>query len=66
MPKDRSQRRGMSKEAQHERKETLIDRNADEALRGFVRVLARDAARELFAKSGEMHAGEDDDREGQR
>ena len=65
MSSDRSRRRGMSKRAQHERENISIDRNADEALRSLVRVLAREAARELFAKSGTRHEG-DDTPEGQR
>ena len=52
MSSDRSRRRhGVSKGAQRERDITSIDRNADEALRSLVRVLAREAARELFEKS---------------
>ena len=66
MSSDRSRRRGMSKGAQHQREDISIDRHADEALRSLVRVLAREAARELFAKSREMHEGEDDAPEGQR
>ena len=51
MSSDRSRRPGVSKEAQREREHTSIDRHADEALRSLVRVLAREAARELFATS---------------
>ena len=40
-------------------------RNVDEALRSLVRILAREAARELFATSGARHEG-DDTPEGQR
>ena len=65
MSSDRSRRRDVSKGAQHERESISIDRNADEALRSLVRVLAREAARELFAKSCMTHEG-DDAPEGQR
>lgn len=51
MSSDRSRRHGPSKEAQGGREDTSLDRFADEALRSLVRVLAREAARELFAKS---------------
>jgi len=52
MSSERSRRRhGVSKGAQHERDITSIDRNAEEALRSLIRVLAREAARELFEKS---------------
>jgi len=66
MSLDRSRRRGVSKEAQRVRANISIDRNADEALRSLVRVLAREAARELFAKSCVRHASDDDASEGQR
>lgn len=51
MPSDRSRRQSPSHEARGEREHTSIDRNAEEALRTLVRVLAREAARELFARS---------------
>ena len=52
MSSDRSRRRHrVSKGAQGERDITSIDRTAAEALRSLVRVLAREAARELFEKS---------------
>lgn len=59
MVSDRSRRRDVSKGAQREREDVSIDRNADEALRSLVRVLAREAARELFAKSDVTHQGND-------
>jgi hypothetical protein len=59
MSSDRSRRRGASKRAQRERDDISIDRNADEALRSLVRVLAREAARELFAKSCVRHEGDE-------
>ena len=51
MARDRSRRRSVSKEAQAERDNVSIDRSAEEALRTLVRVLAREAAREVFEKS---------------
>ena len=67
MSSDRSRRRhGMSKGAQHERENISVDRNADEALRSLVRVLAREAARELFAKSCGSVKDDDDAPEGKR
>ena len=60
MSSGRSRRRGMSKRAQRERENISIDRNADEALRSIVRVLAREAAKEFFAKSYVRHEGDDD------
>ena len=66
MSSDRSRRRDRSKAAQHERENVSVDRNADEALRRLVRVLAREAARELFAKSCQTREGEHDAPEGQR
>jgi hypothetical protein len=60
MSSDRSRRRGTSKRTQRERQDTLIDRNADDALRSIVRVLAREAAREFFEKSYVRHEGDDD------
>ena len=51
MSADRSRRRDTSKAAQGECDNTTIDHHAEEALRSLVRVLAREAARELFAKS---------------
>ena len=52
MSSDRSRRRhGVSKGTQRERDITSIDRSVDEGLRSLVRVLAREAARELFEKS---------------
>jgi len=59
MSSDRSRQRDVSKGAQREREDISIDRNADEALRGLVRVLAREAARELFAKPSMRHEGDD-------
>jgi hypothetical protein len=41
----------VSKEAHHERDTVSIDRGAEEALRSLVRILAREAARELFERS---------------
>jgi hypothetical protein len=58
MSSDRSRRHGPSKMARDEHAETSIDRHAGEALRALVRVLAREAARELFAKSCERIASE--------
>jgi hypothetical protein len=66
MSSDRSRRRGVIKAARHERENVSIDRNADEALRSLVRVLAREAARELFARSCVTPEGEDDVPEDQR
>jgi hypothetical protein len=43
--------RGISERAQREREDVSVDRNADEALRRLARILAREAARELFEKS---------------
>jgi hypothetical protein len=51
MARDRSRRRSVSEEAQRERENVSIDRTAEEALRSLVRILAREAARELFEKS---------------
>ena len=51
MSSDRSRHHGVSKEAQRVREDASIDRHAEEALRSLVRVLAREAARELFANS---------------
>lgn len=51
MSSDRTRRRSGSKQPTCEREDVSIDRNADEALRSLVRVLAREAARELFEKS---------------
>ena len=51
MSADRSQRRGAKNRAEADRDNTTIDQHAEEALRTLVRVLAREAARELFAKS---------------
>ena len=51
MSGDRSRRRSVSKGAQAERENVSIDRSAEEALRTLVRILAREAARELFEKS---------------
>ena len=51
MSSDRSRRRSGSKQPTCEREDISIDRNADEALRSLVRILAREAARELFEKS---------------
>ena len=51
MARDRSRRRSVSGEAQRERENVSIDRSAEEALRSLVRILAREAARELFEKS---------------
>jgi hypothetical protein len=51
MSSDRSRRGGVSKKAHHERETVSIDRGAEEALRSLVRILAREAARELFEKS---------------
>lgn len=51
MSADRTRRRGGSHHPDGERDNTTIDRHAEEALRSLVRVLAREAARELFAKS---------------
>ena len=65
MSSDRSRQRRVSEGARRERENISIDRKADEALRSLVRVLAREAARELFAKSGTRHEG-DDSPEGHR
>lgn len=51
MSADRSRRGGGSKKAQRERENVSIDRSAEEAMRSLVRILAREAARELFEKS---------------
>jgi hypothetical protein len=51
MSADRSRRRDARKSAHSERDNTTIDHQAEEALRSLVRILAREAARELFAKS---------------
>jgi hypothetical protein len=59
MSSDRSQQRGVSKGAPREREDISIDRHADEALRSIVRVLAREAARELFATSSMRNEGDD-------
>jgi hypothetical protein len=66
MSSDRSRRRGISEGAQRARENISIDRNADEALRSLVRVLAWEAARDLFATSCVSHEGDDDPPEGQR
>jgi hypothetical protein len=47
----------VSEGARREREDISIDRNADEALRSLVRVLAREAAREFFENSGTRHEG---------
>jgi hypothetical protein len=65
MARDRSRRRSVSKEAQAERENVSIDRSAEEALRTLVRILAREAARELFEKSCLAVDG-DDAREGKQ
>ena len=65
MSSDRSRQPDARKGPQRERKDILVDRNADEALRAIVRVLAREAARELFASSSMRHEG-DDSPKGQR
>jgi hypothetical protein len=65
MSSDRSRQRDVSKGPQREREDISIDRNADEALRRLVRVLAREAARELFAKSSMRNEG-DEGPKGQR
>jgi hypothetical protein len=59
MSSDRSRRPDVSKGPQREGKDISIDLNADEALRAIVRVLAREAARELYASSSMRHEGED-------
>lgn len=59
MSSDRSRRPDVSKGPQREGKDISIDLNADEALRAIVRVLAREAARELFAGSSMRHEGDD-------
>ena len=59
MSSDRSRRPDVSKGPQREGKDISIDLNADEALRAIVRVLAREAARELFASSSMPHEGDD-------
>jgi hypothetical protein len=51
MSADRLRRRDTRKAAEGQRDNTTIDDHAEEALRSLVRVLAREAARELFAKS---------------
>lgn len=51
MAADRSRGRDTSRARDDDRSETTIDQYAEEALRSLVRVLAREAARELFAKS---------------
>lgn len=51
MSGDRSRRGSVGKEAQAERENVSIDRRAEEALHTLVRILAREAARELFEKS---------------
>jgi hypothetical protein len=51
MSADRSRRRDVRQNPQGERDNTTIDHQAEEALRSLVRILAREAARELFAKS---------------
>jgi hypothetical protein len=58
MARDRSRRDGVSKEAQRERENVSIDREAEEALRALVRILAREAARELFERSCLIVGGE--------
>ena len=65
MSSDRSRQPDVRKGPQSERKGISVDRNADEALRAIVRVLAREAARELFASSSMLHEG-DDSPKGQR
>jgi hypothetical protein len=59
MSSDRSRQPDVSKGPQRERKDVSIDLNADEALRAIVRVLAREAARELFASSSMRREGDD-------
>ncbi|HVL69351.1 MAG TPA: hypothetical protein VM364_18990 [Vicinamibacterales bacterium] len=51
MSADRKRRRGVIRDADGVRDITTIDERAEEALRSLVRILARKAARELFAKS---------------
>jgi hypothetical protein len=51
MSADRSRRRDARKVAQRDSDKTTIDHHAEESLRSLVRILAREAARELFAKS---------------
>jgi hypothetical protein len=51
MSADRTRRNDARGELHSDRDDTKIDRQAEEALRNLVRVLAREAARELFAKS---------------
>ena len=65
MSSDQSRRRERSKDARRDREMMSIDRNADEALRSLVRVLAREAARELFANS-RTRLHDDDTPEDQR
>jgi hypothetical protein len=65
MSSDRSRRRRVSEGPRRERVHVSIDQNADETLRSLVRVLAREAARELFAKTATTHE-RDDTPEGQR
>ena len=51
MSVDRSRRRDARDGAQRNRDSTTIDQHGEESLRTLVRILAREAARELFAKS---------------
>ena len=51
MSADRTRRQDARGEHQGQRDDTAIDRQAEEALLNLVRILAREAARELFAKS---------------
>jgi len=51
MSADRTRRDDARGEHHNERDDTTIDRQVEEALRNLVRVLAREAVRELFAKS---------------
>lgn len=51
MSADRSRRGSVKNRAAADRDNTTIDHHAEEALRSLVRILAREAARELFAKS---------------
>ena len=51
MSADRSRRRDARKVAQRDSDKTTIDYHAEESLRSLVRILAPEAARELFAKS---------------
>ena len=59
MSSDRSRQPDVRQGPQRERKDISVDRNADEALRAIVRVLAREAARELFATSSMRNEGDD-------